>query len=238
MLDTIAMSALTAAVAITFVLVYLQQRKAARGRDALRAAYFDDCKPLFTGGEKAIALTGFPRLSASYAGHSFDLQAVPDTLTFRKLPTLWLLVTIPGPMPVSGTFDMMIRPTGIEPFSKFQSLPLQIAPPPGFPPECAIRTDEPNGLPPEAVLLRHLAPFTDPRAKELVISPKGVRIVWLAQEADRGKYLIFRDAELGMTPLDPDILKPLLDYLIALREDVMAGSAATPQAEPDRTLKH
>jgi hypothetical protein len=41
-----------------------------------------------------------------------------------------------------------------------------------------------------------------------------------------------------MTPLDPDILKPLLDYLIALREDVMAGSATTPQAEPDRTLKH
>jgi hypothetical protein len=58
--------------------------------------------------------------------------------------------------------------------------------------------------------------FADERAKELVISPKGLRIVWLAEEADRGRYLLFRDAELGHRPLARDVLSPLLTRLGAL----------------------
>ena len=45
--------------------------------------------------------------------------------------------------------------------------------------------------------------FADPLVKELVISPKGLRLVILAEEADRGRYLLFRDAEMGRMPLDP-----------------------------------
>lgn len=227
MIDAIAIPALLALLATAFALIWLRHRQASKARDGLRAGCLDGCKTLFTHGSKAIMASGFPRLSGHYHGTDFDIQVVPDTLTFRKLPALWLLVSIPSPLPLRATFDMMIRPTGIEPFSRFQNLPVAIATPDGFPPEASLRSDNPDGIPSERLLRHHLGPFADGRAKELVISPKGLRIVWLAEEADRGRYLIFREAELGMKPLDPDTLKPLLDYLVSLREDILAESMRT-----------
>jgi len=199
-------------------------RRAAQQRAGLRASYLDDCKPLFDTGIKAIAHSGFPRISGRYGGRSFDLQAVPDTLTFRKLPALWLLVTLPGALPVRATFDLMLRPTGGEPFSNFHHLPDQITPPPGFPFDCAIRSDNPSEIPPEALLRRYLGVFSELRMKELVISPKGLRLVWLAEEADRTRYLMFRDAEMGRVPLSPTILRPLLDALLALQDDIASDA--------------
>ena len=73
-------------------------------------------------------------------------------------------------------------------------------------------------LPPLDLIAPHLAIFSDPKVKELVISPKGLRLVILADEAERGRYLIFRDAETGRTPLSKDRLLPLLDALRALRQ--------------------
>ncbi|MGB8815053.1 MAG: hypothetical protein WCC57_17880, partial [Paracoccaceae bacterium] len=82
--------------------------------------------------------------------------------------------------------------------------------------------DDAAGIPPETLLRRHLAVFDDPRVKELVISPKGVRLVWLAQEADRGRYLFFRDAEMGLDPLPVAALRPLMSALLALQSDLLA----------------
>ena len=62
----------------------------------------------------------------------------------------------------------------------------------------------------------------DPKVKELVLSPKGLRIVILGEEADRGRFLIFREAEMGRTPLSPARLQPMLDRLAALRDDILA----------------
>ena len=51
----------------------------------------------------------------------------------------------------------------------------------------------------------------------LVISPKGLRLVILADEAERGRFLIFRDAEVGTAPLSAERLTPLISTLLALR---------------------
>jgi hypothetical protein len=71
-------------------------------------------------------------------------------------------------------------------------------------------------------LTRHAALFHDPAIKELVLSPKGMRVVFLAEEAERARYLLFRDAEMGTKPLQARRILPLLEALKALREDVMA----------------
>lgn len=219
---------LMAAIAGTAFLAALYHTiKAARTRGATRAGYLDDCKGLFSGGMKAIMPTGFPRMSGNYRGHEFDLQVVADTLNIRKLPTLWLMVTLPENLPVHATFDLMVRPRGVETFSRHAQLPVQISNDGGFPEDSTIRTDNPAALPPRDLLRRHLPLFNDGRAKELVISPKGLRVVWLADEAHRGKYLIFRDSEMGLVPFRPDDLKPLLDYLIGLREDILAHARRT-----------
>lgn len=198
-----------------------------RRRAALRAGFLDEVQGLFTGGLKAVRPDGFPRISGTYEGHTFDIQAVPDTLNIRKLPTLWLLVSLPEPLPLKGTFDLMMRPRGVEVFSHHAALPVQIEADPAFPHDCAIRTDHPQDLPPREVLLRHIRILDNPLAKELVISPKGLRIVWLAEEAHRGRYLLFRDSEMGGAPFPAAEMKPLLDHLIALRKDLLPALPET-----------
>ncbi len=219
------MMALLAALAGTaFLFVLTRHLRDGRSRMAKRAAFLDEVQTLFSDGLKKLNPDGFPRISGRYLGHTFDIQAVPDTLNIRKLPTLWLLVTLPEPMPVRGTFDLMMRPRGVEMFSKHAELPVQMAADSGFPHDCSIRTDAPRDLPPRELLLRHIGILEDARAKELLISPKGLRIVWLAEEANRGRYLIFRDSEMGLAPFPAADLKPLLDDLMALRADLVADA--------------
>ena len=196
-------------------------RARAKSRALARAGYLDQVAPLFSDTRTEISPSGFPRLSGWHEGDLFDLQVVPDTLTYRKLPALWVLVTLRAPQPVRATFDLMIRPGGFAPFSHFHALPDQITPPAGFPADCAIRSDDPSNLPDESLLRRHLPLFQDARMKELVISPKGLRLVWLAEEANRGRYLLFRDAEMGRSPVSAAAIRPLMDALLALQADLV-----------------
>lgn len=193
-----------------------------RARATDRAGYFHAVKPLFDGGETRVQPTGFPRMTGRRDGLAFDLQAVPDTLTFRKLPALWVLITLPEPLPLDATLDVMARPSGNEPFTRFATLPQSLPTPDELPREISIRTDDAPRLPPPDLVAAHADLFSDPRVKELVLSPKGLRIVILAEEADRGRFLIFREAEMGRSPLPPSRLEPLLDRLAAIRKDVLA----------------
>lgn len=211
------------AIAIGLGIAVRLRRQSAK-RFALRGTYFAAVTPLFEAPIVALAPTGFPRLSGRYQGAMFDLQVVPDTLTYRKLPALWLLVTLAEPTPARATLDVMLRPRGVEPFSNFRDLAVQIATPPGFPEDCAIRSDAPEAAPPAALVQAHLARLDPDLLKELLITPKGLRLVWLAEEADRTRYLAFRDAEMGKTPLPPALLKPLLAALLALRDDLKEHS--------------
>jgi hypothetical protein len=160
----------------------------------------------------------------------FDIQVVPDSLSLRKLPCLWLLVTVAERLPVAGTFDAMMRATGQETFSNFGTLPDQIALPAGFPEHCTIRTDASANPALTATIARYMATQDPARLKEVLVTPTGTRVVWLAEEADRGRYLLFRDAEMGGTPLVPAILQPLMDGLCGLWADIMVASAHQKQA--------
>jgi hypothetical protein len=201
--------------------------RATRDRARARAAYFSALRPLFDGGETRLQPDGFPRMTGRRGGLAFDLQAVPDTLTFRKLPALWVMVSLPEPMPVQATLDLLARPSGNEPFTHFTSLPHSLPRPAFLPDGIAARSDNGAAVPPEALLARHADVFADPAVKELLISPKGLRIVFLAEEADRSRFLIFRDAEMGRTPLPAARVAPLLDRLVALRDDLLDWTKET-----------
>ncbi|MCX7288517.1 MAG: hypothetical protein NTW20_13430 [Rhodobacterales bacterium] len=203
----------------------LRLLRESRRRVADRAGYFADVKPLFDGGETRLQPTGFPRMTGTRRDLSFDLQALPDTLSFRKLPALWVLVTLPEPMPLRATLDLMARPSGNEPFTRFATLPQSLPAPPGLPATVAIRTDDADRAPLANLITAHADLFDDPQVKELVLSPKGLRIVILAEEADRGRFLIFREAEMGRIPLSPARLAPILDRLVALREVILKDQA-------------
>jgi hypothetical protein len=190
-------------------------RASAARRDA-RAGYLAACAGLLSDTRTRTEPDGFPRLAGTSGGARFDLRVVPDTLTTRKLPALWLLVTLTEPMPLSATWHLMLRPRGTETFSAIGGLPRILPPQPGLPEDSQLRTDG-GGGPPPPCLAETVARLGEDRLKEVVLSPKGLRVTWLAEEAHRGRYLIFRDAEMGQAPLRPETLAPLLDALLALR---------------------
>lgn len=194
----------------------VKARAAAAERLRMQGHWFDRCLSLIVDIDKQIAPHGFARIAGRYNGLAVDLQALPDALAVRKLPVLWLLVSLPVPLPVGATISILRRPSGTETFSPHGRLEFDLTPPPGFPAQTALRTDDPQGLPDPHLLQAQAGLFADDHVKELVISPKGVRIVRMADEADRGRYLLYRDAELGRTALAPEVLEPLLQHLAAL----------------------
>lgn len=221
MLNYWMMLAFAAIAGATVLVLALRGRGAGADRAETRRAYFDLCRPLFNEVRVGVTSHGFARVSGSRDGLPFDLQALPDTLTFRKLPSLWLMVTIPAPTALGATLDLMARPSGTEVFSNFAQLPVHLTTPDGLPDDVAVRTDDPAALPDRTFLDESILPilqrlFARERMKELVLSPKGLRIVWLAEEADRTRYLLYRDAEMGQAPLQPALLNVLVDDLTDL----------------------
>jgi hypothetical protein len=166
------------------------------------------------------ATAGTYLLTGRFAGHDVQVKAVTDTLALRKLPSLWLMVTLPGAVPVSGTLDLMMRPTGPTSFSNFDHLPTTVATPPDFPEHAVIRTDDPALMPPLELIQPHLSAFRGPRGKELLITPKGLRIVVLLAEADRARYGVLRQADFGDAVVDPELVASCLSELIALRDGI------------------
>lgn len=187
---------------------------------ARRAGLLDRCSGLFSDRLVKVSPLGFPRMAGTADGLRWDVQLVPDALGVRKLPALWLLVSLPAPMPVAGTLHLMLRPTGGEGFSRFRDLPEQVALPAGFPADAALRTDAGTLMPDPALLLGVLA-LGQERVKEVILSPKGLRVTLLADEADRKNYLIMRQTDLGQRPVEAGVMQDAMAALVALRGAVL-----------------
>jgi hypothetical protein len=166
--------------------------------------------------------SGYVKVIGTYRGLPAIFEPVVDTLNVRKLPVLWLMVTVPQPVQTGATFDLMMRASGLEVFSGYRDLDHTINPPPGFPEWAGIRTDDPMRLPPAEIFSPYLARFHEGVGKELLVTPKGLRMVVMIDQGDRGSYLIFRDASFGATQLAPDMLRSILDDLHALHGDLAA----------------
>ena len=217
--------AVAIALAARFVMNF---RAAQRKRRDAPDILFANVKPLIdTARFEETGAVGYPQLVGRYRDLPVRLHPVIDTLAIRKLPSLWLLVTIPEPLPLRATFDLMMRPAGPTTFSNFDHLPVTLAPAPDMPLHAVVRSDDPEHVLPHHVVTPHLDIFEDPRAKELLITPKGLRFVWQAAEADRVRYGIFRQAEFGEAALDPALVRDLLDRLIALRHSILTWSATS-----------
>lgn len=171
---------------------------------------------------KAGETAGTFLLTGTYRGHDVRVTALADTLAVRKLPGLWLMITLPGPLPVSATLDLMMRPAGATSFSNFDLLAFTLETPSGFPEHLVARSDKPEPPLPFDLVARHIGPLEDRRGKELLITPKGLRLVLLLAEADRARYGVFRQADFGGATVNPDLLSHGIDRLLDLRQDILA----------------
>jgi hypothetical protein len=168
---------------------------------------------------------GYPRLAGRFRGFAVQVLPIVDTLATRRLPALWLLVTLQDALPMRSRFDLMMRPSGPTTFSNFDHLPFTINRPAGFPEDAVLRTDDPQQPLPLDAVASHVGLFENSRAKELLITPNGVRLVWLLAEASRARYGVFREADFGGAALEPALLQNLLERLIAIRASVLTASA-------------
>lgn len=207
------LAALCAAFAVVLWLVYRRDR--ARKR-AVRGGYFDDCRSLF--GECRIEQKDidFPILDGTYEGQRVRLKPVVDHMAVRKLPSLWLKVTVLGALPLPGTIDFLMRPQNTEFYSPSEQLPLTLRIPAGWPQHALLRTDIEDRSAPVEFLTPHMPMFDDPKAKELVVTPRGVRLVYQASQGERAYYMVLRQPEFGEARLPIALARRLLEQAIAV----------------------
>jgi hypothetical protein len=161
-------------------------------------------------------------LTGRYRNHTFQLKTIVDTLATRKLPSLWLMVTLPEPQPVTATTNMMMRAAGVTSFSNFDFLPYTLVLPPGFPEQATLRSDVSSGGDIISRMDVYLEMFHNGQGKEFLISPKGLRIVVQLAEGDRARYGVFREANFEGTFVDVDVATRIMGNLINLRNDIHA----------------
>jgi len=216
------------AVAIVGIAILtIMHRRSRAAVQRRRSALFEPAYDLFESYRVTQDGIGYPVLDGRYRGRTFHLDAVVDTLTFRKIPVLWLRVSLLDALPGSATLDILVRSQNTEFYSPGNDLPHALPPRPGWPADAIVRTDEPQRVPDLAVIDRHMPVFDRPQTKELLITAKGIRIVHLLDQARRAEYLVLRQAEFERGTVDKEALRDLMDRAIALHQDIARRQGTT-----------
>ena len=211
--------AVTAAALIALTWLYRRDRERYR---RLRGGFFSACLDLFEQYRVVQDDVDFPVLTGRYRGHEVRLEPIVDHLTMRKLPSLWLQVSLIAPVPYQGIFDLLIRPRGTEFYSPSIDLAHEMRLPPGWPSDAALRSDDPARMPPLAVMAQHRYLFEDQRLKEMLVTPKGVRLVYQVQQAERAQYAVLRQIDFPDNTRPPALARRLLEATLAIRSSLIA----------------
>jgi len=220
------------------VLYWNAQRRHRRRVGSERRKLWDDCLSLLDGARVSQDEIDFPRLEGYYHGCRVTLEAIADHVAFRKLPQLWLRATVRADIAYGGVLDLLARPENVEFYSPIWSLPVTIDPPAGWPAHALVRTDSAGEMPPLSVVGRHLGIFDDSRAKELLITPRGVRVVYQLSQGQRAHYAVFRSVNFGLSRAQPHEVRRILDAALAISEDLGASRRPVSSTEPDPREPH
>ena len=223
--ETVWIIVLAASIACITLLVAMHRRNRAAVQRR-RSALFEPAYDLFESYRVTQDGIGYPLLDGRYRGNEFHLDAVVDTLTFRRIPVLWLRVSLLAPLPGTAMLDILVRSQNTEFYSPGNSLPHVLPPRPGWPADAVVRTDDPDHAPNLTIIGRHMFIFERPPTKELLVTAKGVRIVHMLDQARRAEYLVLRQAEFEQGAVDKEVLRDLMDWTIALHQDLSGRAPA------------
>jgi hypothetical protein len=211
--------ALTCTLASMACLLYLLYQYEARKCRSGREALFNACSGLLADVSQSPGALGFPTLRGNYQGYQVILAAQVDTMATRKVPPLWLTVTVIGRQPIQGSLAVLVRPQNTEFYSPAWEWDNSVPIPPGWPPHAIARYR--NALAPLALLDRFVPElFADDKVKELLVTPGMVRITYLAKQADRGEYMLMRNAVFDGAPIQREAVATLLESAAGLRQQL------------------
>lgn len=198
-------------------LTALSLRDHKRSRDA-RMVLLDAAVPALDGAIVSHGGDGFPRLAGRFEGFDVRAELIPDTMVVRRLPQLWLSVTLLARMPNVQPFGVLVRYAGNEFYALTPDFEHPLEPPAGLPREVLIRARQPEA---HATLDQLRLPIAkllaDPKIKEVAITEKGLRIVRQAAEGRRGEHLLLRQAVFDTPGVSAAELKDILDNLETMR---------------------
>ncbi|MBL8710780.1 MAG: hypothetical protein JNL25_16425 [Rhodospirillaceae bacterium] len=215
-------------VLVVLIALYRRERQQRRRQ---RSQVFAPAYDLFDSYRVEQSGVEFPVLSGRYRGHAFLIDTVIDTMTFRKLPVLWLRVSLLTPIEGIATTDIMVRVQNTEFYGPGNDLPFQLSVPSDWPPGSVVKTADPAQAPAIDLLRRHLDFFAADQAKEILVTPKGVRLVGLLDQGRRPEYLVMRAADFRESQVSAILLRDIMDRCIALAEDLGTVSKATSRVQ-------
>ena len=203
--------------ALLALLMFGKYQRDAKRRVFARSTVFDDCIGLLQQAQISQDKANLPVLNGQYAGYKISLNIVEDTLGWRKLPPLWLLVKVVANKPTIGSLDIIMRPANNEFYSPSWQWDGNLTIPTNWPQHAIIKYLH---KPIDISLLQHIVPtlFSDLKMKELLIMPEFVRLTYMAKQADRGEYLIMRNAVYDNVPIDKKIVEVIIKQAIEIRQ--------------------
>jgi hypothetical protein len=185
-----------------------------------RNGLLDSAVGLLTDARISIARDQFPVLMGRLPDQrQIKIELIADTLVFRRLPQLWLKVTLNERGEIRRpTIGALARPTGAEFYSLVHDLPQWIEPPEMNAPFLMRGDGRASGSQIERVAAMFKALFSDPAVKEAVIAPRGVRLIRQAAQGDRGAHLLLRQTRFSITEISPEVVQRAIAEAEALSE--------------------
>lgn len=195
-------------VAWLWVFARAEHRKAMQER----ASLFDEAACHFVGNRVAVGEDFFPVLTGILAdGCEWKAEIVADSLVPRRLPQLWLKLTLFKSGAHHGpTLGVLARPTGTEFYSVVQDFPERLEPPfvSSAPMVMRGRNIHRRDLDRMGDTFRML--LADPTLKEAAITPRGARIVRQIAEGRRGAHMVFRQMRFPVQSVPPALITTAL----------------------------
>jgi len=194
------------------LLVWMALRDA-RAAAAARHCLLDTGLNILEAPKLSIEPSGFPKIEGTAEGRAFRVALIPDTLTFRRLPQLWLDVTLRRDLPgIRDSVAILVRPSGGDYYSMTDRLRDYLLPPAGFPDSCLVKGQGPGAR----ALLNRIAPcaarlLLDSKIKEIDVSPRGIRVIRQFAQGARGSHLILRQSVFEGALLQADELEDMIN---------------------------
>ncbi len=209
------MTTLGAVCAAAAALAWQYRRDARRAR-SWREGLLDGCDAVpELPGKRSVDPAGFVRFDGVASGVAVTVELIHDDAGFRKLPVLWLALTLSVEHGGPVAWSAMRRPQGTEFWSAADRLPHRLATPGAWPADVVVRAGR-GFVPSAGVVETGTRFFADERSKELALSSRGVRCVSRVAEARRGEYLVLRKSRFDVDRVAPAQVCGLLELGLAL----------------------
>ncbi|WP_296744886.1 hypothetical protein [Mesorhizobium sp.] len=222
MITTIVLSAFIAASCIWMGKRAISDHRAILAK---RRGLLDEAARLFPDARISLAPDHFPILVGRLDdGRQVRVELLADTLVTRRLPQLWLRVTLSEVSERSRpAIGVLARPTGAEYYSLVHDLPEWMAPPETNA-SLLMRGDgraTAGQVERAAAVFRNL--FSDPTVKEAVISPRGTRVIRQAAQGERAAHLFLRQIRFAVATISVDLVQKAVSEAKALSQALSAS---------------